>query len=1125
MARLYSKGIIIFIIIAYIFVSSNYIQAYQVQEFTNSTLKKNDTIDNEPFTINNYTPFENDLSINVPNEEDYIYSQPIRITPSSLIGNDYTVAQGPDGIIHCIWVKKSAQFGENLYYSHSYDQNGENWSEPISIYRSLWSIKYTQLIVDNNNTLHLFYINPRNEFYGVFYLRKEYGNDTVQVESIYSSMEYKFSELQTVLTLNNTITVAWVSTSDNSSSIWWESRIVINRLNITTGEWMPSLWILYDIENPVKMDLSSDYDKLEMVWSKSDDYSSTQELMYSCYNETSESWVTETELLQSDKIIHSVTIKSSTTSNNTHVFWVKEEPSTYKLNYVRCLTNGTITNTTINLNPNTSYAEKATLFEDLIGNIHLIMEDKVGYYQKSFYRIYFNSNDTWGETIQITQKQESFGTQIIPINNSTTNLAILFYIAGGSLYQLMLNQTFRWTNEHIIYFGAQRTLYPSAVVDSEGVTHMVCLYLSTTGGYRLMYLRKKPIEIYWSNYTILTDYLSLITAPKIFIDLNETLHVFYYGYDSISKFYALFYMYKEKNSSTWSIQAVVDVPVGDGLMNFFIRQIQEFEIEAVFDSENTMHVFWRQFDTDGWPKICYSSKKWDESTFTTTILFPDTIEESFPYHINAIVDRNDTIHLVFAEISVHIALTAISYCYKEKDSDWVDPETLSASYDYLFRPTLVEFSTGIIRLYYTINAEVISWYDFYDSELLVFEKGQDNTNWYYKGSIMGNYGTSSYFDIVLLADDSFFLIYYYTDYSSPYYWREHYEELRIAHYYPNGTVGPYSALFNLEHDKAVPIGLYNNYTDKIMIIHQYDTYTNWYEMQNDTDGDLIGDLDEAIFCTDLNDSDTDNDGLSDGYEVITSLSNPIVVDSDWDGLSDYYEEMISFSNPLSIDTDRDGITDGDEVLIYNSNPSLQDSDGDQLSDYVEIVVIGSNPNSNDTDSDLMPDLFEYLHGLNLLVDDSGLDPDADDLVNLGEYYAGTDLYNYDTDSDLLSDGQEVNIYFTNPLLADTDSDTLTDWEEIMKYHTNPFSADSDGDGFSDRDEINAGTDPNNPKDNVRLRRLRTILYSSIIPISVLIIVIVIVETNYRIKSKRIKEAESEELSKEKEIIAELESKH
>ena len=65
------------------------------------------------------------------------------------------------------------------------------------------------------------------------------------------------------------------------------------------------------------------------------------------------------------------------------------------------------------------------------------------------------------------------------------------------------------------------------------------------------------------------------------------------------------------------------------------------------------------------------------------------------------------------------------------------------------------------------------------------------------------------------------------------------------------------------------------------------------------------------------------------------------------------------------------------------------------------------------------------------------DPDRDGLTNLGEFQAGTDPNNPDSDGDGLNDGDEVNKYKTNPLLADTDGDLIPDGVEITTG-TNPL---------------------------------------------------------------------------------------
>ena len=49
--------------------------------------------------------------------------------------------------------------------------------------------------------------------------------------------------------------------------------------------------------------------------------------------------------------------------------------------------------------------------------------------------------------------------------------------------------------------------------------------------------------------------------------------------------------------------------------------------------------------------------------------------------------------------------------------------------------------------------------------------------------------------------------------------------------------------------------------------------------------------------TDLTNPDTDNDGLSDGYEVLEFLSDPLLWDSDFDGCNDYHENTAG-TDPL-----------------------------------------------------------------------------------------------------------------------------------------------------------------------------------------------------------------------------------
>ncbi len=89
-----------------------------------------------------------------------------------------------------------------------------------------------------------------------------------------------------------------------------------------------------------------------------------------------------------------------------------------------------------------------------------------------------------------------------------------------------------------------------------------------------------------------------------------------------------------------------------------------------------------------------------------------------------------------------------------------------------------------------------------------------------------------------------------------------------------------------------------------------------------------------------------------------------------------------------------------------------------------------------------------------------LDSDGEGLYDKEEEQIGTDPYNPDTDSDGLTDYEEVRVYGTDPLNPDTDYDMLSDGDEVHKYTTNPLKADTDDGGVADGHEVlEDSTDP------------------------------------------------------------------
>jgi len=205
-------------------------------------------------------------------------------------------------------------------------------------------------------------------------------------------------------------------------------------------------------------------------------------------------------------------------------------------------------------------------------------------------------------------------------------------------------------------------------------------------------------------------------------------------------------------------------------------------------------------------------------------------------------------------------------------------------------------------------------------------------------------------------------------------------------------------------------------------------YLDPSDAYEDQDLDFLWAIEEYIVGTDPYNSDTDNEGLTDGDEFWLYQTDPLNPDTDSDGLNDYLEIVIWESNPFETDSDYDGLSDGDEVNTYGSDPTKIESDGDGLLDYDEVYNYFTNPGEPDSDFD----------GLN---------------DNIELFTTNTNPNNPDHDGDGLSDGDEVNNYETNPLLPDTDSDGINDGDEILTYETDPTESDSDFDGLNDYDEI------------------------------------------------------------------------
>ena len=132
------------------------------------------------------------------------------------------------------------------------------------------------------------------------------------------------------------------------------------------------------------------------------------------------------------------------------------------------------------------------------------------------------------------------------------------------------------------------------------------------------------------------------------------------------------------------------------------------------------------------------------------------------------------------------------------------------------------------------------------------------------------------------------------------------------------------------------------------------------EGPQDSDGDGLTDDYERQIGTDPFDPDTDDDGLTDGEEVLTYKTNPLNPDTDGDGLKDGEEVKTYGTDPLNPDTDGDELKDGPEVLTHKTDPFNKDSDFDLLFDGPEVLKYKTNPLDPDTDDGGVTDGHEVI---------------------------------------------------------------------------------------------------------------------------------------------------------------------
>ena len=167
---------------------------------------------------------------------------------------------------------------------------------------------------------------------------------------------------------------------------------------------------------------------------------------------------------------------------------------------------------------------------------------------------------------------------------------------------------------------------------------------------------------------------------------------------------------------------------------------------------------------------------------------------------------------------------------------------------------------------------------------------------------------------------------------------------------------------NVSYNKSITTQVkYANFTCTFRVTVKY-YFVNMIEpitdLELDTDSDTLSDYLEVLYLTDLNNDDTDSDGLHDGVEVYRTYTDPLRIDTDNNGVNDgdedydkdkltNIEEKNHGTDYNNIDTDFDSLSDYNEIngvktkdglRTYQTDPLSDDTDGDGLRDDTELKL-------------------------------------------------------------------------------------------------------------------------------------------------------------------------------------------
>jgi hypothetical protein len=247
-------------------------------------------------------------------------------------------------------------------------------------------------------------------------------------------------------------------------------------------------------------------------------------------------------------------------------------------------------------------------------------------------------------------------------------------------------------------------------------------------------------------------------------------------------------------------------------------------------------------------------------------------------------------------------------------------------------------------------------------------------------------------------------------------------------------------------------------------------YTNWFDEDDDPDGDGITDpCDNCPEDPNPDQEDGDGDGLGDPCDNCPTDSNEDQADGDLDDVGDSCDNCPEDQNPDQEDVDGDGVGDLCDNCPETSNPDQTDSndngigdaceadsDGDSVADDEDNCPNDFNTDQADGDTDGIGDVCDNCP------DDQNPDQDDTDADTIGDVCDNcpddANADQVDGDTDAVGDACDNCPEDQNSDQEDVDGDGLGDLCDNCPETSNPDQADSNGNGVGDACEADSDGD-------------------------------------------------------------------